>query len=221
MYQSFIKRTLDIVGSALAIIVLSPVLLILSVLGAVMMHGNPFYLQKRAGKIDSRTNKEKTINLIKFRSMSNAKDAQGKLLPDKDRLNKYGRIIRATSLDELPSLLNIFIGDISFVGPRPLSVKYLPYYTKEEHHRHDVRPGLTGLAQINGRNGLSWEQKFKYDLQYIKTLSFAGDIRIMFGTVRKVLQREGIGQGEKMPVSLYDERKNWILKPDGAVDPNK
>ena len=150
------------------------------------------------------------MKLIKFRSMTNEKDKAGKLLPDKDRLNKYGRFIRATSLDELPSLINIIKGDISIVGPRPLAVTYLKYYTEQERHRHDVRPGLTGLAQVNGRNNLSWEEKFAYDLKYINHITFMDDVRILLQTVKKVFKQEGIGQGEQAPVSLSFERKDHL-----------
>lgn len=174
------------------------------------MKGNPFFVQQRPGKIDSKTGEERIIKLFKFRSMTNAKDENGKLLPNKERLNKYGRIIRALSIDELPSLLNILIGDISIVGPRPLTVAYLPYYTPEERRRHEVRPGLTGLAQCMGRNDLSWEEKFAYDLQYVDNISLAMDIKIIFKTVGKVLKREGIGQGGKQPVSLHIERADWM-----------
>lgn len=219
MYAKFFKRLIDIVLSGIALVVLSPALLILTAVGAIQMKGNPFYVQKRPGKKDKKTGQEKIIKLLKFRSMTNEKDKDGKLLPDKERLNKYGRIIRATSLDELPSLVNIFIGDISIVGPRPLAVVYLPYYTEEERHRHDVRPGLTGLAQVNGRNNLSWEEKFAYDLQYVNNITFIGDIKIILLTVKKVFVHEGIGQGEESPVSLHIERKNWVVTDKGAVQP--
>lgn len=217
-YEKFFKRFLDVFLSTGAVIVFSPILLILTILGAIEMKGNPFYVQKRPGKKD-KSGKEKIIKLIKFRSMTNEKDANGKLLPDKDRLNKYGRFIRATSLDELSSLINIIKGDISIVGPRPLAVIYLKYYTEEEHHRHDVRPGLTGLAQVKGRNNLSWDEKFAYDLEYINRITFVGDIKIILQTVKKVFVHEGIGQGEEMPVSLHEERKNWKLTENGAVKP--
>ena len=157
MYAKFFKRFLDFVLSLIALIVLSPILLILTVVGAIAMRGNPFFTQLRPGKIDPKTGREKIFLLIKFRTMSNKKDKDGKLLSDELRLNKYGRILRSTSLDELPELWNILKGDMSIVGPRPLLVEYLPYYTEEERHRHDVRPGLTGLAQVNGRNAISWE----------------------------------------------------------------
>lgn len=201
MYRKFFKRLLDIVLSFCAITALSPVLLILTVLGAFYMKGNPFFVQARPGM------NEKIFKMIKFRTMSNERGSDGKLLPDEVRLNKYGRFLRSTSLDELPELFNIFIGDMSIIGPRPLAVSYLKYYTEEERHRHDVRPGLSGLAQISGRNGLSWEDKFKLDLEYIEHMSFVNDAKIVIGTVMKVLKREGIGQGEEAPVSLSVERR--------------
>ena len=217
-YERFFKRFLDAFLSTGAVIVLSPILLILIILGAIEMKGNPFYLQKRPGKRDPGTRQEKIMKLIKFRSMTNEKDSNGKLLPDKDRLNKYGRIIRATSLDELPSLINIIKGDISIVGPRPLAIDYLPYYTNHERHRHDVRPGLTGLAQVSGRNSIKWDAKFKYDIEYIRNLSFVNDVKIVLMTVKKVFIREGIGQGEEHPGNLYDVRVDW-LDEDGKVKP--
>ncbi|MBQ3865756.1 MAG: sugar transferase [Clostridia bacterium] len=218
-YSVFGKRSLDLILSFLAIVVLSPVLLILTVLGAIVMKGNPFYLQKRPGRRNKATGEEKIIRLIKFRSMSNARDKEGKLLPDTMRLNKYGRIIRATSLDELPELFNIFAGDMSIVGPRPLAVSYLPYYTEKERHRHDVRPGLTGWAQVNGRNSLQWDAKFRYDLDYVKHITFFRDVKIVLLTVKKVFVREGIGQGEEHPGNLYDVRKDW-LDEEGRIKPD-
>lgn len=186
MYAKYIKRILDAALSFCALTVLSPVLLVLTVLGAIMMKGNPFFTQLRPGK------DEKIFRLIKFRTMTCEKDKEGKLLPDEQRLNKYGKILRATSLDELPELINIFIGNMSIVGPRPLLVSYLPYYNEEEKHRHDVRPGLTGLAQVNGRNNLTWEQKFAYDLEYVRNISFAMDVKVIFTTVVKVLKRSDV-----------------------------
>ena len=215
MYSKFFKRLFDILLSLAALAVLFPFLLVFTVVGAIAMKGNPFYVQKRPGRIDPKTGKERIIKLLKFRSMSNAKDAEGNLLPSKDRLNKYGRLIRALSIDELPSLLNILVGDLSIVGPRPLAVKYLDYYTPEERRRHEVRPGLTGLAQCMGRNNLSWEEKFAYDIEYVDHISLAMDVKIIFRTVRKVLKREGIGQGEKQPVSLHIERADWV-KPENS-----
>ena len=201
-YERFVKRPQDILCATLAIIVLSPALFILAALVRVKLGAPVIFSQQRPGR------EGKIFRLYKFRSMTNETDENGKLLPDEQRLTRFGRILRATSLDELPEIFNILKGDMSFVGPRPLAVSYLNYYTQEEHHRHDVRPGLTGLAQINGRNGLSWEDKFRYDLQYIEQLSFVNDVKILFQTVWKVLKREGIGQGEAAPVSLSVERKN-------------
>ncbi len=218
MYAKFIKRALDISLSLFALIVLFPFLLLFTLTGAIAMKGNPFYIQKRPGKVDPRTGTERIINLIKFRSMSNAKDETGKLLPNNVRLNKYGRFIRALSIDELPSLLNILTGNISIIGPRPLTVKYLDYYTPEERRRHEVSPGLTGLAQCKGRNNLSWEEKFAYDVWYVDNLSFFLDVKILFWTVLKVLKREGIGQGEQQPVSLHIERAHMQLTPQNESE---
>ncbi len=217
MYANFFKRFFDFTLSLIAIIVLSPVLLILTIVGAIAMGGNPFFTQERPGKIDKRTGKERIFRMVKFRTMSNARDKDGNLLPDDVRLNAYGRFLRSTSLDELPELFNILIGDMSIVGPRPLAVQYLPYYTAEERHRHDVRPGLTGLAQVNGRNSLSWEEKFAYDIEYVNSISLLMDIKVIFLTVKKVIIREGIGQGKQMPESLHRERANWKLTENGAI----
>lgn len=191
MYPRFFKRLLDFSLSFGAIIVLSPVLLILAVIGAVAMRGNPFFVQPRPGK-KGKDGEEKVFKLIKFRTMSNARDKDGNLLPDDVRLNKYGRFLRGTSLDELPELINILKGDMSIVGPRPLLVKYIPRYTPEQRRRHDVRPGLTGLAQINGRNAITWEERFAYDVAYVDNISFIGDIKIILGTVKAVFNRSGI-----------------------------
>ena len=186
MYAKYIKRVLDFVLSLMALIVLSPLLVILIILGAVFMRGNPFFTQARPGK------NEKIFKLIKFRTMDNRKDKDGKLLPDDVRLNKYGRILRSTSLDELPELINILIGDMSIVGPRPLLVKYLPRYNEEQRHRHDVRPGLTGYAQAQGRNAVTWEEKFKMDVWYTRNISFITDVKVIIDTVKVVLKRDGI-----------------------------
>ena len=191
MYAKYIKRIIDFFLSLMALFVLFPVLLILTITGAVAMGGNPFFVQPRPGVKDKNGN-EKIFNLIKFRTMSNKKDKDGNLLPDEQRLNKYGRFIRSTSLDELPELINILIGDLSLVGPRPLLVRYIPRYTQEQRRRHDVRPGLTGLAQINGRNAISWEEKFKLDVEYVDNITFLGDVKILFGTVTAVFKRDGI-----------------------------
>lgn len=185
-YEKYIKRLLDFLLSLLALCILSPVLLILIVLGAIIMGGNPFFAQQRPGR------NEKIFKLIKFRTMTNRKDDQGNLLPDEQRLTKYGRFLRSTSLDELPELINILLGHMSIVGPRPLLVKYLPLYNEEQRHRHDVRPGLTGWAQVNGRNAISWEEKFRLDLEYVENISFAMDLNTVFLTVWKIFKREGI-----------------------------
>ncbi len=186
MYAKCFKRFFDFTLSLMALLVLSPVLLVLTVLGAIKMKGNPFFTQLRPGK------NEKIFKLIKFRTMTCEKDADGNLLPDEQRLTKYGRILRSTSLDELPELINILKGDMSIVGPRPLLVKYLPLYNEEQRHRHDVRPGLTGYAQVHGRNALSWEEKFSMDVEYVQRITFLRDIKILFGTVVAVLKRHGI-----------------------------
>jgi lipopolysaccharide/colanic/teichoic acid biosynthesis glycosyltransferase len=174
----------------MALSVLFPILLILAIIGAVAMRGNPFFTQLRPGKIDKKTGKEKIFKLIKFRTMSNAKDKNGNLLPDEVRLNKYGRILRSTSLDELPELINILLGQMSIVGPRPQLVRDMVFMTDEQRRRHSVRPGLTGLAQISGRNNITWEKKFEYDIEYIEKITLIGDVKIIFGTVAKVFARE-------------------------------
>ena len=186
MYAKFFKRFLDFILSFCALMVFSPLLLILIVLGSVFMRGNPFFTQERPGK------DEKIFKLIKFRSMDNRKDRNGELLSDEVRLNKYGLFLRASSLDELPELINILKGDMSIIGPRPLLVRYIPRYNEEQHHRHDVRPGLTGYAQAHGRNAVSWEDKFAMDVWYTKHITFLGDVQIIWDTVMTVLKRDGI-----------------------------
>lgn len=186
MYRNCIKRLLDIVISFCGIIVLSPVYLILAILVRMKLGSPVIFRQERPGK------DEKIFHLYKFRSMIDEKDEDGNLLPDEVRLTSFGKKLRSTSLDELPELFNILKGDMSLIGPRPLLVRYLPRYNEFQRHRHDVRPGLTGLAQINGRNAITWEKKFEYDVEYVKNLSFALDAHIFLGTVRAVLKREGI-----------------------------
>lgn len=185
-YEKIVKRLLDFLLSLTALCILSPVLLILVILGAWKMKGNPFFTQQRPGK------GEKIFKLIKFRTMTCETDADGKLLPDEQRLTKYGRFLRSTSLDELPELINILKGDMSIVGPRPLLVSYLPRYNAEQRRRHDVRPGLTGWAQVNGRNAISWEDKFRLDVWYVEHIGFGIDVKTIFLTVKNVLRREGI-----------------------------
>ena len=186
MYAKVLKRLFDFLLSLIGLIALSPVLLILTVLGAIKMKGNPFFTQERPGK------NEKIFKLIKFRSMTCEKDAEGNLLPDEQRLTKYGKLLRSTSLDELPELLNILKGDMSIVGPRPLLVRYLERYNAFQHRRHEVRPGLTGYAQVHGRNAITWEEKLRYDVEYVENITFLGDIKIILGTVKAVLKRDGI-----------------------------
>lgn len=185
-YEKYFKRPLDLICGLLAVIVFSWLYLILIILGAIFMRGNPFFTQERPGK------DERIFKLIKFRTMDNRKDKNGNLLPDEVRLNKYGKFLRSTSLDELPEVFNIIKGDMSFIGPRPLLVRYLPRYTEEQHRRHDVRPGLTGYAQAHGRNSVSWEEKFSMDILYVNSITFLGDIKIIWDTVVAVFKRDGI-----------------------------
>lgn len=191
LYKPFFKRFYDFILSLLALVVLSPLLLVLTIVGAIAMHGNPFFTQQRPGKKDKNGN-ERIFKLIKFRSMSNKKDENGDLLPDDQRLNKFGKILRSTSLDELPELLNILKGDMSIVGPRPQLVRDMVFMTDEQRQRHNVRPGLTGLAQVSGRNNISWEEKFTYDLRYIKKITLLSDIKIIFQTAFKVFKRSDV-----------------------------
>ena len=191
MYAKFFKRLFDFLLSLTALLILSPILFILVIIGAIAMRGNPFFTQLRPGKKD-KDGKERIFKLIKFRTMSNARDKEGNLLPDDVRLNKYGKFLRSTSLDELPELFNILVGDMAIVGPRPLLVKYLPLYSEEQRRRHDVRPGLTGYAQAYGRNSLTWEEKFEKDVHYVDNVTLGLDIRVLFKTVAVVLKRDGI-----------------------------
>lgn len=208
MYAKFFKRVIDFALSLCALIVLSPVLLILTIVGAIKMKGNPFFTQLRPGK------NEKIFKMIKFRSMTCETDADGNLLPDEQRLTRYGEILRSTSLDELPELFNILIGDMSIVGPRPQLVRDMVFMTDEQRKRHSVRPGLTGLAQANGRNNISWEKKFEYDLEYIRNITFLGDLKILLQTVQKVLKRSDIvREGTVSDMDLGD-----YLLSEGRVD---
>ena len=190
MYARFFKRLLDFLLSLIALSVLSPFLIIFIIIGAIAMRGNPFFTQLRPGKINKKTGKERIFKLIKFRTMTNAKDKNGNLLPDEKRLTAYGKFLRSTSIDELPELINILIGDMSIVGPRPQLVRDMVFMTQEQRRRHIATPGLTGLAQCSGRNNITWEQKFEYDLEYIKKITFIGDVKILLKTVGKVLKRE-------------------------------
>lgn len=203
MYAKYVKRILDFTLSLLALIVLSPIMLILYILVRIKL-GNPvIFKQMRPGK------DEKIFKLYKFRTMTDEKDEQGNLLPDEKRLTKFGKFLRSTSLDELPELINIIKGDMAIVGPRPLLVRYLPYYTEVEKHRHDVRPGLTGHAQVNGRNALGWDKRLQMDVDYANKITFIGDIKILIKTISKVIKKDGILVGnEQIIQSLDKERRN-------------
>ena len=214
MYAKFWKRFFDFTLSLLALIVLSPILLILTVVGAIAMRGNPFFVQPRPGK-KGKDGREKIFYLIKLRSMSNKRGTNGELLPDDQRLGRYGALLRSTSLDELPSLVNIVLGQLAIVGPRPFLVRDCVFLTDEQRRRHDVRPGLTGLAQVNGRNNITWEQKFEYDLQYIdRGITFIGDLKIIIQTVGKVLKRsDTVREGTVSDMDYGD----WLMM-EGKVD---
>lgn len=186
MYKRFVKRCLDFLLSLAALIILSPVLLLVAILVRCKLGSPILFKQKRPGL------HEKIFCMYKFRTMTDAKDADGNLLPDEVRLTKFGKLLRSTSLDELPELFNILKGDMAIVGPRPLLVQYLPRYNERQHHRHDVRPGFTGLAQVNGRNSISWQEKFEWDVKYVEQVSFLMDMKIIAKTVKVVLKRDGI-----------------------------
>lgn len=204
-YERFFKRPMDLLCGLLAIIAFWWLYIIVAILVRVKLGSPVLFTQDRPGKDG------KVFKLYKFRSMSDARDKNGNLLPDEVRLTKFGKLLRATSLDELPEAFNIIKGDMSIIGPRPLVVQYLPYYTEEEKHRHDVRPGLSGWAQVNGRNGLQWEERFAYDLEYVNKITFLGDIKIIIMTVMKAVKREGVtvrGTGKTMDFDKY--RKNQL-----------
>lgn len=201
MYAKYIKRFLDLILSLLALIILMPVMIIIYVLVRIKLGSPAIFKQQRPGK------NEKIFTLYKFRTMTDKKDEKGNLLPDEQRLTKFGKILRSTSLDELPELFNILKGDMSIVGPRPLLVEYLKLYNEEQKHRHDVRPGLTGLAQVNGRNSISWEEKFRDDIKYIENISFITDIKIVFKTIIKVFKREGISQENSATMEKFQGNK--------------
>ena len=214
MYANFFKRIIDFLVSLTALLILFPILSILAIIGAIKMNGNPFLVQERPGRIDKKTGKEKIFKLIKFRTMANIKDEDGELLPDDVRLNKYGAFLRSTSLDELPELLNILKGDMSIVGPRPQLVRDMVFMSAEQRKRHGIRPGLTGLAQVSGRNNITWEEKFEFDLEYMKKITFLGDLKILFRTVGKVFKREDVvREGTSSDMDFGD----WLLK-EGKID---
>ncbi len=197
MYRTVIKRIGDFVASLIAVILLSPVILILTVLLLFSNNGKPFFFQKRPGK------HAKIFTIIKFKTMNDRKDKDGELLPDMDRITKVGGFIRNASLDELLQLFNVLKGDMSIIGPRPLLIAYLPLYNEEQANRHDVKPGITGWAQVNGRNAISWEQKFEYDVWYVKNIGFLTDVRILFKTIEKVFRREGISASESETMGVF------------------
>lgn len=212
MYRNCLKRVFDFILSLLAIIVLSPVLFILIICGSIGMKGNPFFTQLRPGKI-GKNGKEKIFKLIKFRSMTNEKDENGNLLPDEKRLKGYGKFLRSTSLDELPELFNILKGDMAIIGPRPQLVRDMVFMNEDQRKRHSVRPGLSGLAQVSGRNNITWEQKFEYDLKYIEKITFFGDIGLIFKTIVKVFKREDtVREGTVSDIDFGD----WLLQ-EGKV----
>ena len=197
MYRSFFKRLLDILVSITALVILSPVILMLTIILLMQNEGKPFFFQERPGK------DERRIRIIKFKSMTDKKDAQGNLLPDNVRLTKVGAFIRKASLDELPQLINVLMGDMSLIGPRPLLFKYVPLYSAEQRRRHDVRPGITGWAQVNGRNSISWTQKFALDVYYVDNISFALDVKILWLTFMKVIRSEGVNQSADRPMNPF------------------
>lgn len=207
IYEKYIKRFLDILFSAIGLIVLSPVLLTVAILVRNKLGSPVIFKQERPGKIETKTGTEKIFSLYKFRTMTDQRDSEGNLLPDEDRLTDFGKKLRATSLDELPELWNILKGDMSIVGPRPLLIRYIPLYNERQRHRHDVRPGFTGLAQVNGRNSISWEEKFEWDVQYVETISLWNDIVIIFRTILVVLKKEGISSGTSATMEEFKGTK--------------
>jgi undecaprenyl phosphate N,N'-diacetylbacillosamine 1-phosphate transferase len=208
LYRRYFKIPMDFILSLIAIIVLSPVLLVVALLVRTKLGSPIIFKQKRPGL------NEKIFTLYKFRTMTDERDENGELLPDSVRLTRFGRLLRSTSLDELPELFNILKGDMSIIGPRPLVVQYLPYYTEEERIRHSVRPGLSGLAQINGRNTATWEQRFSFDIEYVNSISFAGDIKIILGTVLKAIKRADIGERGVDSPPDFDKYRNKNIKQE-------
>lgn len=218
-YDRWGKRLVDVICAVTVIALFWWLFGILALLVRINLGSPVIFSQERPGRIDPKTGEEKIFKLYKFRSMTDARDENGELLPGSERLTKFGRILRSTSLDELPEIWNILKGDMSLIGPRPLVVKYLPYYTPEERVRHTVRPGLTGLAQASGRNNLTWEEKFAYDVEYANHVTFLMDCKVVFKTIKTVLSREGIGQGEQSPESFhtYRQRQNEEMKEKESV----
>jgi len=226
VYRHFFKRFLDIILSALALIILSPVYLVLAILVRAKLGSPVIFKQQRPGRIDKKTGKERIFTLYKFRSMTDKRDSKGNLLPDSERLTKFGKALRSTSLDELPEIWNILKGDMSIVGPRPQLVRDMVFMTQEQRQRHIVRPGLTGLAQVNGRNAITWDEKLKFDQQYVSSISFALDLTIFFQTIGKVLQQsdiseEGMDTGEDLGDALLKEGRidtdEYFVKLNRAI----
>lgn len=212
MYKNFVKRLLDIVFSGVGLIVLSPLFAILAILVRVMLGSPVIFRQERPGK------DEKIFTLYKFRTMTDKRDAEGKLLPDSERLTKFGRLLRASSLDELPELINIFKGDMSIIGPRPLLVSYLPYYSEREKKRHSIRPGLTGLAQVSGRNYLDWDKRLEKDVEYVEHLSFAMDMRVLKMTLQTVLgHQDEVAEDTNAVEGNFAEIRERRLKETGKL----
>lgn len=211
MYAKYFKRIIDFSLSLIGVIVLSPLFVVLIICGTVFMKGNPFFVQKRPGM------NERIISLLKFRTMTNEKDKDGNLLPDENRLVPYGKFLRSTSLDELPSLINILVGDLSIIGPRPLLIEYLPWYTETEKHRHDVRPGLTGWAQVNGRNTVNWDRRFELDVEYVNNISFGFDLKIFCLTIKKVLMRSDIAEDTRVVEGNFADIRKKKMKIEEKV----
>lgn len=207
-YEKYIKRPLDLVCALVALALLSPLIGLTAVLVRVKLGSPVIFTQERPGKIDPLTSKEKLFKLYKFRTMTDEKDEQGNLLPDELRLTDFGKALRATSLDELPELINIIKGDMAIIGPRPLLVRYLPLYSEEQRHRHDVRPGLSGNAQVSGRNAITWQEKFKLDVEYVNSITFMGDLKIVLKTIITVFKKEGINS--ETNATMEDFRGNDI-----------
>lgn len=198
MYKTFFKHLIDFIAALLSLIILSPVFLIITLGLAIANSGKPFFFQRRPGKHG------KIFSIIKFKTMTDRKDVQGNLLPDAERLTRIGSFVRKTSLDEIPQLINVLKGEMSLIGPRPLLPQYLPLYTEEQRRRHEVRPGITGWAQVNGRNAISWSKKFELDLWYVENLSFANDLRVLFMTFKKVFKSEGITQDGYATMEIFN-----------------
>lgn len=198
MYRHFFKPLIDFLSSFLGLIILSPLLILVAIVLSIQNKGTPFFLQTRPGK------DQKAFKIIKFKTMTDERGPDGQLLPDADRITPFGRIIRQLSIDELPQLINVLKGDMSLVGPRPLLFKYIPLYSEDQLRRHEVRPGITGLAQINGRNAISWSKKLEFDVKYVDNVVFLEDIKILFKTIQKVLQRDGINQSPDAPMEPFN-----------------